>query len=118
ALRLAQRVGGHGADGERSAVTPLEALAALPALQGPHGDAGLGACAPQSCPVAVSFLHRTSDTLAIFQGNHSSPPGGKIASSFFDRTRSAVVSASAFSLRRRSFSSSLIRRRSCFVSGA
>ena len=57
---------------------------------------------PQPCPVAASFLHRTSDTLAIFEGNHSSPPGWKIPSRFFDKIRNAVVSTSAFSSRRRS----------------
>ena len=115
-FRLTQCMGGRATDGLRPAVSALKTFAALPALQGPHGDARLGTGALQPRPVAVRFAYRTSNTLAIFQGNHSSPPGGTIAASFFDSTRSAVVSASAFSLRLRSFSNSLIRRRSWRVS--
>jgi hypothetical protein len=53
--------------------------------------------------------------LAIFQSDHSSSPRWsrlKIASTFFESTNSAAASASAFSFRRNSRSSSLIRRRS------
>jgi hypothetical protein len=60
----------------------------------------------------MDLLDVLSDQLAILPGNHSSSPGWKIASSFFDSISNAVVSATALFLRRRSRSSSWIRRRS------
>src|ERR1700721_933766 len=56
-----------------------------------------------------------SQRLAIFEADPSSSLVLKIAATFFDRTSSAAVSASARSLRRSSRSSSLMRRRSCWV---
>src|SRR4030095_8930418 len=79
-----------------------ESSIGLPALQGAlinaHDVAG------QAPPGAglVRNLDVSGQPLAIIKGNHSSPPLLKIASTFFDSTSNAAVSASALSLARSS----------------
>src|SRR5258708_35129357 len=97
------------------AIARYEARAGIPALQRAHVDAGRLAGQAQPCAGLVRGVDIMSQRLAIFEADHSSSPVLKIAATFFDRTSSAAVSASARSLRRTSRSSSLMRRRSCCV---
>src|SRR6185437_7206581 len=90
-----------------AAVQPLM----LPALKRAGIDAGYLTGGTESRSLATSLLDPPCASLAIFQRGHSSSSRCKIASSFFDSTNNAVVSASALSLRRRSRSSSLMRLR-------
>src|SRR5882672_266553 len=97
------------------AIARYEALAGIPALQRAHVDAGRLAGQAQPCAGLVRGVDIMGQRLAIFEADHSSSPVLKIAATFFDRTSSAAVSANARSLRRSSRSSSLMRRRSCWV---
>ncbi|MPM72115.1 hypothetical protein SDC9_119088 [bioreactor metagenome] len=118
ALLVGERMRGRRALGQGPAVADVQAVLGLPALQGAHGDAGDLARRTQARTGCVGGVDVADHRLAIFQADHasSSLSFGKIASSFFDSTRSAAASARAFSLRRRSRSSSLMRRRSAFFS--
>ncbi len=115
ALRLAQRVSRHCSGRGRTSVPTLQPAIALPTLQGACIDARHRASVLQPCSLAVGLFDGLGDVVAIFQGNHSSVPCWKIASSFFDSTSSAAVSARALSLRRRLRSNSRIRLRSSRV---
>ena len=64
---------------------------------------------------AVGRIDVVGQSAAIFEGDHSSSPLRKIASTFFDSTSNAAVSAKARSLRSSSRSSSLMRLRSLRV---
>src|SRR5229473_6517885 len=97
------------------AIARYEARAGIPALQRAHVDAGRLAGQAQPCAGLVRGVDIMGQRLAIFEADHSSSPVLKIAATFFDRTSSAAVSANARSLRRSSRSSSLMRRRSCWV---
>ena len=90
---------------------------ASPALQGAFAQAtqlaGLCLSGPGVAGLGDEFRH----LLTIFKRGHSSSSLSfwKIVSNFFDSTSKAAVSAKAFSLLRRSRSSSLMRRRSWAV---
>src|SRR5690606_25761456 len=103
-LTLLRRQGmaGHGARGRRALVAGLQPFTGLPALQRAHIDACDPAGDSQARTGAMGRVDALGYLAAIFQEDHSSSPLGKIASSFFDSTSSAAVSASALSLRRRS----------------
>jgi hypothetical protein len=115
ALLFAQRMRGQRTFGLGPAVAHLQAILSLPALQRAHGDARFFAGRAQARAGRVSGLDVADQCLAIFQADHasSSLSVGKIAASFFLRTKSAAASASAFSLRCSSRSSSLMRRCQC-----
>jgi hypothetical protein len=99
----------------RPAIARAEAFLGLPALQGTPVDAGDLAGRLQPLAIGVGRGDVLGQGLAIFEADHSSSPLLKIAATFFDRTSSAAVSASARSLRSRSRSSSLMRLRSARV---
>ena len=90
---------------------------ASPALQGAFAQAIQLASQGQSGPSAAGLGDEVRHLLTIFKRGHSSSSLSfwKIVSNFFDSTSKAAVSAKAFSLRRRSRSSSLMRRRSWAV---
>lgn len=78
---------------------------AVPTLQRAHINASHFTRRAQPRSFTVCLINVPDQSLAMIQGNHSSPSSRIIASSFFDSTSSAAVSAKAFSLRRNSRSS-------------
>jgi hypothetical protein len=116
ALLLSQGMGGLGMDSVRPAVACLKPFMGFPTLKRAHVNPGNLTRKAQPCASTVSLIDPLGCSLAIFQSDHSSSPFWKIASSFFESTRSAAVSARALSLRRNSRSSCLMRRRSEAVS--
>lgn len=117
AFRLGQRMRGPGVGDVRPAVVARRAVRGSPPLDGAGIDARQGAGWFQTGTRSLGFMDRLKQGQAIFQAGHASPPSWKIAESFFDSTSKAAVSAKALSLRCRSRSSSLIRRRSRFAVG-
>src|ERR1019366_1667765 len=103
-------------DSIRTPVPACQAVAGPPALNGARVETSQSAGFRQSGAARLGLLDLASQGLAIFQAGHASAPSWKIAESFFDSNSKAAVSASALSLRFRSRSSSLMRRRSRFVS--
>jgi len=112
ALLGRQRMGRRGVRGIGSAAPLCKPVLRLPTLQGTHINASELANLTQARAVTVCHLDHMGHLLAIFQSDHSSSPLWKIASSFFESTNSAAVSARAPSSR----SSSLMRLRSAAVS--
>ena len=110
-----QGVAELGAHGLRPAIARCEPCMSLPTLQGAQINAGDLTCWTQPRTVGAGNLDVLGHGVAIFEGDHSSSPLWKIASSFFDSTSKAAVSARAAFLRRRSRSSSLMRLWSCLV---
>ena len=110
-----QRMARHGSHSQRPAIARSEPRMGLPTLQGAQIDAGDVTRRAQARTIGVGDANVEGHDLAIFEGDHSSSPLLKIASSFFDSTSRAAVSARAAFLRRRSRSSSLMRLRSCRV---
>ena len=105
-----QGMAGHGAQhGQRPAIARCEPRVGLPTLQGAQINASDLACRAQPGAISVGNLNVLGHGLAIFEDDHSPSPLLKIASSFFDSTIKAAVSASAVFLRSRSRSSSLNR---------
>ncbi len=86
---------------------------AAPTLQSAHINSCDFTCSSQPGTLTVCLINVPDQFLAVIQGNHSSPSSRIIASSFFDSTSSAAVSAKAFSLRGNSRSSACMRLRSC-----
>src|SRR3954451_9300193 len=112
----AQRMRRNRANGVCSAISPGQALASLPALEGPDINAGQGTNHAEPRAGGAGRGDRGGQGLAVFQAGHTSSPSRKTADSFFVSTSKAAVSASALSLRCNSRSSSLTRRRSCRAS--
>lgn len=111
-----QGMGRRGARSIRPTIALCKAILGPPTLQGAQVNAGHLAGLAQASAIPVRHLDHLGHASAIFQRNHSSSLLWKIASSFFDSTNSAAVSARALSLRRSSRSSSLIRLWSAAVS--
>ncbi|KWA71984.1 hypothetical protein WL29_06755 [Burkholderia ubonensis] len=88
-------------NGLRAAITRLQPILSLPALQGTHVNAGGLAGQAQPRTGRMRFFYVSGSHLAILQSDHSSPPLWKIASSFFTRSpaHAGVTSASARSTR-------------------
>ena len=101
--------------GLRPAIARYQPFVGLPALQGAHVDAGDLAGQVQPGSGVVGRVNVLGQAAAIFEADHSSSPLRKIASTFFDSTSNAAVSASARSLRSNSRSNSLMRLRSLRV---
>src|SRR4051794_6665150 len=110
-LGCGERVRRRGTLGTRAAVAAREAVARLPTLRRARVDAGQGTGRGEPGAADAGLLDGVQQDLAIFQAGHASSPLRKIAESFFESTSKAAVSAKALSLRLRSRSSSLIRRR-------
>src|SRR5574343_687025 len=111
-----ERMGRCGVDRIRATIALCQPILGFPALQRAQTDARELASLAQASALAVRFIDDVGHVAAIFQSDHSSSPLWKIASSFFDSTSSAAVSARALSLRRSSRSSALMRLRSAAVS--
>src|SRR3954452_5256445 len=114
----AQRVRRNRANGVWPAISPGQAFAGLPALEGPDINVGHGTNYAEPRAGGAGRANRGRQGLAVFQAGHASSPSRKTAESFFANTSKAAVSASALSLRCNSRSSSFTRRRSCRASTA
>src|SRR5690625_3254872 len=82
-----------------------------PALVGARRDAQNPASGLQAGAGGASLVDQLNSIVAIRGADHSSSPSPQIARAFFDKVSKAAVSASAFSLRASSRSSSRVRRR-------
>src|SRR5947209_12776107 len=114
----AQRVRRNPANGVWPAISPGQAFAGLPALEGPDINVGHGTNCAEPRAGGAGRANRGRQGLAVFQAGHASSPSRKTAESFFANTSKAAVSASALSLRCNSRSSSFTRRLSCRASTA
>src|SRR3954453_7320173 len=114
----AQRVRRNPANGVGPAISPGQAFAGLPALEGPDINVGHGTNHAEPRAGGAGRANRGRQGLAVFQAGHASSPSRKTAESFFANTSKAAVSASALSLRCNSRSSSFTRRLSCRASTA
>lgn len=82
---------------------------AAPALDGARIQAQFGTGRTKRGAILAGLLNVGDQLLALRQRNHASSPSVHSASYFRDSTSSAAVSANAFSLRRKSLSSSRMR---------
>ena len=110
-LGCGERVRRCGTIGVRSTIAAREAIVRLPTLRRARVDAGQGTSRGEPGAASAGVLDGVQQGVAIFQAGHASSPLRKIAESFFESTSKAAVSANALSLRLRSRSSCLIRRR-------
>src|SRR3954462_13520025 len=97
-------------------ITDRQAITSLPALQRTGIESSQSTGWGKPCTVGAGSRDIAHQDLAVFQAGDTSSPSLKTAARFFDSTSKAAVSASAFSLRCSSRSSSLTRRRSCRAS--
>src|ERR1019366_5206594 len=115
-FRLGQRMGWRWPDRVRPPVATGQAFVLPLALNRARVEPGERARRRLPRATVPGLFDLPRQGLAIFQAGHASAPSWKIAESFFDSTSKAAVSANALSLRFRSRSSSLMRRRSRFAS--
>src|SRR5450830_244935 len=87
----------------------LDLARAAPARDGARTQTHFGTGQTQRGTILAGLLNIGDQLLALRQRNHASSPSVHSASYFRDSTSSAAVSANAFSLRRKSLSSSRMR---------
>src|SRR5512143_2762311 len=100
-LRHAQLIGRFGTHGGGTTIE-VDRRAGSPALVGTHVNPDLDTRPAPARARAVGLRDQRHGLLAIGGTDHSASPSPQIAWTFFRSTRSAAVSANAFSLRRSS----------------